>query len=382
MIAVHTDDLVNLEATLYHYVKKQVAELTEAMATAKQKLPDRLYYTDDFDLLTVDLYKRLLAEERQLVFLNPDKQSSLLFDVGTLETPSALIADYLKEHIPQEDMSDVLQAIKGLSLKAVGELVMFTQARTGESSAKALRGSRLMLGKSSQGLYPIDTTFDFYDYPEQLSEWLDLNAKYFLDKHVPHQLRPRGVMLDGPPGTGKTMAAKAIAKRLDVPLYRLDVATTMNRYIGESEGRLARSLAFVERESPCVLLVDEIEKVFGNSDDSQGVTGRMLGQMLWWLSEHQGQIITVMTTNKLEALPEELYRPGRVDKVMKIARLSITDAIVFCDRVFESVVGLKPTKKQADAIKAELKSSGDPDISHAEATVLVYELIKRNEWYK
>jgi SpoVK/Ycf46/Vps4 family AAA+-type ATPase len=382
IIGVHTDDLVNLEAVLYFYAKKQPVELAENSATSKAKLPDRLYYTDEFPLLTVDLYKKLLKDERQLVFLNPDKESSLIFDVGSLPTPTAMIEEFLLEHVEPENLADVMQACKGLSLKAVGELLMFTQARTGSSEAKAIRASRMMLGKSAQGLYPIDVTFDFYDYPERIQDWLDLNTKYFLDKAVPHMLRPRGLLLDGPPGTGKTMAAKAIAKGLSVPLYRLDVATTLNRYIGESEGRLARSLAMVERESPCVLLLDEIEKVFNDSADSQGVTSRMLSQMLWWLSEHQSQVITIMTTNDQSVIPEELYRPGRVDMVIKVARLSISDAANFTARVFESVIGEKPTTKQFHLIREELKASGEPDISHAEATVMVYDLIKRNGWFK
>ena len=99
-----------------------------------------------------------------------------------------------------------------------------------------------------------------------LEDWLELNSAYFLNPKTPAKLMPRGLMLAGKPGVGKSMGAKAIAQHFDIPLFRLDISTTLAKFVGESEARVARSLATVDRESPCVLLLDEVEKIFSGND--------------------------------------------------------------------------------------------------------------------
>jgi len=126
-------------------------------------------------------------------------------------------------------------------------------------------------------------------------------------------LRPRGVLFHGATGTGKTQAAKYLARQMGVITYRLDAGTTMNRYVGDSEKNMAAALKYLELAAPCVFLLDEVEKMFSGLGDDSGVGLRMLSNLLWWLEEHTSEIFTIMTTNDINAIPQELIRPGRVD---------------------------------------------------------------------
>ncbi len=127
---------------------------------------------------------------------------------------------------------------------------------------------------------------------------------------------PRGVLLVGVPGCGKSLSAKAIAASFEVPLYRLDLANLMGMYVGQSEGRLREALDTADRVSPCVLWIDEIEKGLGaTGSDSTGVTTRMIGQFLFWLQESSARVFVVATANDVSQLPPELLRRGRFDEL-------------------------------------------------------------------
>lgn len=128
---------------------------------------------------------------------------------------------------------------------------------------------------------------------------------------------PRGILLVGVPGCGKSMSAKAIAANWKMPLYRLDFATVQGQYVGQSEQQLKDALTTAENVSPCVLWIDEIEKGLagsGNSGDG-GVSTRMVGQFLFWLQECKKQVFVVATANDVSMLPSELLRRGRFDEL-------------------------------------------------------------------
>ncbi len=126
---------------------------------------------------------------------------------------------------------------------------------------------------------------------------------------------PRGILIVGVPGCGKSLSAKAIAKNWELPLYLLDFATVQGQYVGQSEKQLKEALEMAERVSPCVLWVDEIEKgLSGNKGDS-GVTQRMIGQFLFWLQECKKEVFVVATANDVNSLPPELLRKGRFDEM-------------------------------------------------------------------
>jgi SpoVK/Ycf46/Vps4 family AAA+-type ATPase len=125
---------------------------------------------------------------------------------------------------------------------------------------------------------------------------------------------PRGVLLVGVPGCGKSLSAKAIASDWQLPLYRLDIASVLGNYVGQSESRFREALATADAVAPCVLWIDEIEKgLAGSGTDSTGVTTRLVGQFLYWLQESPARVFVVATANDVRALPQELLRSGRFD---------------------------------------------------------------------
>ena len=155
-----------------------------------------------------------------------------------------------------------------------------------------------------------------------LRKWLD-EKKELLSPEKRDELRekglqpPRGILLVGVPGCGKSLSAKSISASWKLPLYRLDFATVQGSYVGQSEQQLKDALTTAENISPCILWIDEIEKGLsgaGGSNDG-GVSTRMVGQFLFWLQECKKQVFVVATANDVSMLPSELLRRGRFDEL-------------------------------------------------------------------
>ena len=128
---------------------------------------------------------------------------------------------------------------------------------------------------------------------------------------------PKGVMLLGVQGGGKSLAAKAIAGLWQVPLLRLDMGALYNKYHGETERNLRETLQLADNVAPCVLWMDEIEKSIGQSD-TEGISQRVLGTLLTWMAERTSQVFIVATSNDISSLPPELIRKGRMDEIFFI----------------------------------------------------------------
>jgi hypothetical protein len=146
----------------------------------------------------------------------------------------------------------------------------------------------------------------------RLVHWLRLRRAAF-DGSSPSLEPPRGVLLVGVQGCGKSMAAKVAAGVFGVPLLRLDLAAVHNKYVGESERILRETLASADVLAPCVVWVDEVEKAV--ADDDSGAARRVLGTLLTWLSERRSSAFVVATANDVAALPPELVRKGRFDEI-------------------------------------------------------------------
>jgi SpoVK/Ycf46/Vps4 family AAA+-type ATPase len=154
-----------------------------------------------------------------------------------------------------------------------------------------------------------------------LKQWLD-DKKKLQNPEKRDEMRkrglqpPRGILLVGVPGCGKSLSAKAIAASWQLPLYRLDFATVQGQYVGQSEQQLKEAFTTAEHVSPCVLWIDEIEKgLAGVGGDSTGVTTRMVGQFLFWMQECKKLVFVVATANDVLKLPSELLRRGRFDEL-------------------------------------------------------------------
>jgi SpoVK/Ycf46/Vps4 family AAA+-type ATPase len=173
------------------------------------------------------------------------------------------------------------------------------------------------------------------------------------------ELWPKGFMLYGPTGTGKTEMARYTASMLGWPLYRLDMGTLYSRWQGESERNLSRVLSFISGQGESVFLLDESEKLFGNEAVGQASLTTLLSMLLWWLQGETNRTITVMTSNKLEVIPPELYRPGRLDAVHELRGLETADQL----KAFQQVVAVRLADTfdlDPDSLSATVKWQGQP----------------------
>lgn len=155
---------------------------------------------------------------------------------------------------------------------------------------------------------------------ENLKKWLANKAKIFnkLEEAFKYGVEtPKGLMVVGMPGCGKSLTAKATANLFNVPLLRLDVGKLLGKYVGESEDNMRRAINIAEAISPCVLWVDEIEKAFSGIGESGGheVTTRLFGYFLTWMQEKDSSVFVVATSNDISRLPAEFLRKGRFDEI-------------------------------------------------------------------
>jgi len=190
---------------------------------------------------------------------------------------------------------------------------------TRQDVERVLRFKYDALGAGSALSLELDTaSFAQVGGLKKLKRWLQLRREVFVGEGAAGLEAPKGVMLLGVQGSGKSLAAKAVAGAWGVPLMRLDFSTLYNKFSGETERNLREALASAEAMAPCVLWIDEIEK--GLAGDSSGgtdggVSRRVLGTLLTWLSDRKGRVFIVATANDIEQLPPELIRKGRLDEI-------------------------------------------------------------------
>jgi len=161
-----------------------------------------------------------------------------------------------------------------------------------------------------------------------LQSWLEKQRPLLTMDLRERGLRPpRGVLLVGVPGCGKSLSAKAISASWSLPLYRLDLANIHGQYLGQSEGRLKEALNTADRVAPCVLWIDEIEKgLAGAGATSDGGTStRLVGHFLYWLQEGRARVFVVATANDIGRLPPELLRRGRFDELFFVDLPNVTE---------------------------------------------------------
>ena len=151
---------------------------------------------------------------------------------------------------------------------------------------------------------------------QNLKEWLVLRAAIFSGRERPPGLDiPRGILLLGVQGCGKSLAAKAVAGTWGIPLLRMDFGTLYNKFFGETERNLREALKTAEVMAPCVLWIDEIEKAISVGSHDGGTSRRVLGTLLTWMAENTRRVFIVATANDIESLPPELLRKGRLDEI-------------------------------------------------------------------
>lgn len=190
-------------------------------------------------------------------------------------------------------------------------------AITSEDIDRVLKFKHESLGADSVLTLELETAgFSEVAGQTRLKEWLAQRRAAFVSE-VAGLEPPRGIMLLGVQGAGKSLAAKAVAGSWGVPLMRLDCATLYEKWIGETERNLREALRAAEAMAPCVLWMDEIEKGLSadSGSDSGGTSRRLLGTLLTWMAERKSRVFLVATANDIQSLPPELIRKGRLDEI-------------------------------------------------------------------
>ncbi len=199
-----------------------------------------------------------------------------------------------------------------LALKAINDNGAISESELPE----VMRAKYELLGRDS----PLSFEYETAEFGEiggmrRLRTWLDVRKSFFREGGPVNLDPPRGVLLLGVQGCGKSLAAKAAAGIFGVPLLRLDFGVLYSKYYGETEKNLRKALDTAEVMAPCVLWLDEIEKGLAVGDDDDGLSRRVLGTLLTWMSERRKPAFIVATANDITRLPPEMVRKGRFDEI-------------------------------------------------------------------
>ena len=230
----------------------------------------------------------------------------------------------LKTEISKQHFEAIIANLRGLPRRQVEQVVASAVANDKVLDAadimNVIREKRRLL-QSTGLLEHVDVPGSIDDVGglRRLKGWLEQRSAAFGEQAAEFGLvPPRGVLLLGVQGAGKSLTAKAIATAWKRPLMKLDPSILYDKYVGESERRLRDALAQAEAMSPVVLWIDEIEKGFASASSTSndgGLSRRMFGTMLNWMQEHRSPVFLVATANDIEALPPELLRKGRFDEI-------------------------------------------------------------------
>ena len=217
----------------------------------------------------------------------------------------------------------IVRNLRGLSLteaRRIARHLIFADGAIGAADLPELAKLKFeLLNKSGHLHFEYDTArFSDVAGLDRLKKWLGHRREVFASGELPVGLDPpKGILLLGVQGCGKSLAAKAVAGAFNVPLVRLDFGTLYNKFHGETEKNLREALASAEQLQPCVLWIDELEKGLSASTGSEdgGVSRRVLGYFLTWMAERKSRVFLVATANAVQELPPELLRKGRFDEI-------------------------------------------------------------------
>lgn len=254
-----------------------------------------------------------------------------VFDIPlpTIEEILSIIHKFIEDldiYVEEDTINDIALSFKGLNEFQIKQILNLAYQDGGcidwDDKKLILKEKEQFIKKSGMlELVNYKESIDDIGGLENLKDWLKRKAKIFsnLDKAMKFGVDvPKGIMIIGMPGCGKSLTAKATASLFEIPLVRLDVGRLLGKYVGESEGNMRAALKLSEAISPCVLWIDEIEKAFagvGSVGGGNEVTTRLFGQFLTWMQEKENTVFIVATANDISKLPPEFLRKGRFDEL-------------------------------------------------------------------
>lgn len=282
-----------------------------------------------------NLSRRLKSQPKNIIILSPEltipSELTEVFTVVDFPLPNAseLKAEMKRlfaatgQSLGEKLIDELVRAAQGLSLERIRRVLTRCLANHGQIEPEDVEA---ILEEKRQSIRQTQI-LDFYPATEQISDiggldnlkdWLLRRGGAFSDRARAYGLpHPRGLLLVGIQGTGKSLTAKAIAHHWHLPLLRLDVGRLFGGLVGESESRTRQMIGLAEALAPCVLWIDEIDKAFAGLDGrgDGGTTSRVFGTFINWLAEKRSPVFVVATANNIQALPPEMLRKGRFDEI-------------------------------------------------------------------
>ena len=250
------------------------------------------------------------------------------FPMPNVKEIQAIMEQFAKDYgidISQKDLDELSLLLKGLNEFQIKRILTLEYQENGDITEKSkdlILVEKKQFIKKAGMLEIIDfkESMDDLGGLENLKTWLKNKARIIknLDQAIKCGVDiPKGVMIVGMPGCGKSLAAKVCAKLFEIPLIRLDVGKLLGKYIGESESNMQKALRLTEAINPCVLWIDEVEKAFSGIGRGGGheVTTRLFGQFLTWMQEKNNAVFVVATANDISSMPPEFLRKGRFDEL-------------------------------------------------------------------
>jgi SpoVK/Ycf46/Vps4 family AAA+-type ATPase len=231
--------------------------------------------------------------------------------------------------LPQGTADKLAPAFRGLSRHEIRQLLNRSYQQDGQIGSKdvdlVLAEKEQVIRKSGiLEMVQLREKLDDIGGLARLKAWLKQKATVLANLAEARAFgveAPKGIMIVGMPGCGKSLTAKAAAQLFGLPLLRLDVGSLMGKYVGESEANMRRALKQADAVSPCVLWIDELEKAFvgmGSGAAGSEVASRLFGYFLTWMQEKTSPVFVLATANDISALPPELLRKGRFDEIFYV----------------------------------------------------------------
>lgn len=226
--------------------------------------------------------------------------------------------------ISEQDLNRLLNDLSGLTLLEAEKVLTKAMIEDGRLSPEAIRRvmetkKRLVEREGLLEYFPVEESMAAIADLAQLKTWLGKRKAIIIDpeRSAKFGLKfPKGILLLGVPGCGKSLCAKAVATEWTLPLLRMDPSGLYNKYIGESEKNFKRAMNAAEKMAPVVLWIDEIEKVFATGgEEDAGVSKRVLAMFLSWMQDRRTDVFVVATSNDVTKLPAEFLRKGRFDEI-------------------------------------------------------------------
>ena len=232
-----------------------------------------------------------------------------------------------------ETKAAIAQALAGLPRHSASKLLGRCFVENGSLDQVWLRNAKAALVKEQSGkaLTFIDTeSVPLLGGAELMQEWMDRKNKTFSSQAAREfgASDPKGMVLVGVPGTGKSLTPKNIGRKWGLPLIRFDVGSVFGSLVGQSEAQMDAALEAIEACSPCVLWVDEIEKALGGKGGSSGDSGtsdRVVAKFLTWMQDRKNAVFIVATANSITGLRPELLRKGRIDEIFFVDLPDLTE---------------------------------------------------------